>query len=1166
MQFDRSDVGHGIQVEAPGYQTFRTSKPYHLGDPDPKLDIRLQPGPRFVGRVLDGEGHPVRGAKIGVASPLEQLDPAGLADVETDSAIGYRVVSDDDGRFEIPAYRDRYALVVVSPNGFAEVERDASQIPGEIPLKRWAKVTGRLVQSGKPVPNREIFLVPIRVRGEASPRNLVRWTATTSDDGSFAFERVPPVPCFVEAWLHFGAQSPLKSSRSMPLSLAPGEKAEITLGGPGSDVTGQLVAENQPAGFDYHFAINYLVAKRPGIQPPAGLTGKGFDWQKGWSDAWFNAPEGKAYLGTLHTWFVKPEPAGRFLISGVEPGEYDFAVNLYGSTEGCLVHPIAQRVVHFSVKPGETKLDLGKLSIPSFTLPKVGDVAGDFSFETPAGTKTSLAALRGNYVLIDFWATWCAPCVEKLEQVEHLREQFKADKPLLVVGANLDAETDRARQFLKNKPLPWQHALLGDWSATDVPRRFAVSTVPAYVLIGPDGRILALEYSLEGVAAKLEQETKSAKVRNSSTRVEPPRNGQSTPVARTAVASVEPPKKPATKAQDSNAGGGKAATVAKRRKPREPPQFPTKGSMRVQIVDTAGKPLKKAKIFASIWTADEKFEPNREYATDSEGFATVQLPKTVQIVRLWGGGDGYCTEFKGFESDAAVDALVIPDNFQFRLVRGTLIGGVVKDQAGQPIKGVKVQYSCGDQSFVENETFTDAGGRWKCDDVRPGMDVTIKVTHPDYLSDDDGGELQKQQKITSAALRAQTASVVLRRGRRIAGKVTDPAGKPVKGAVLVSGTDIYMQNTVQPIAADANGQFQFPVMPTGPVRITLLAKGFMPETRQIQIAAGMPPADFQLKPGKKLRIRIVDRDGKPLPEAFVRLGEWRGVRDLYTNPNWKVKIPVPTRANSEGVYEWDGAPSDAVKLNISSKGYAYIRAASFTADGKEHSQVLDPILQISGTVRDAGTGKLLEKFSAVPVIHFSPNFAVLGRGDTRAGHAGVFELEFNRTDCEHGVQIEAAGYRTFRTPKRWRSGEADANLDVRLEPSPRYLGSVVGPDGRPDKDARVYQATATEKFSLWTYQLSRFKAGPPESPDFDEYRRIPTDRNGGFEIAAPPEKYTIVAMSRDGYGEATRAASELPGQVRLARWAKVTGRLVQSGKVVPNDRVFLTRNSKKRRR
>ncbi len=304
-------------------------------------------------------------------------------------------------------------------------------------------------------------------------------------------------------WVHFSLPSPLTAGESVPLQLAPGQWVDVPLGASGIDVMGRLVAENQPSGFDYHFAINTLLAKRPGIDPPAFLAGKGFDWHKGWSDAYRSSSEGRAYLETLHTWFVKPEPDGRIRITGVPPGEYDLAVNLFGTTEGCLVHPIAQRVVHFSVKPSDATLDLGKLSIPSFTLPKVGDVASDFSFETPAGAKTSLSALRGNYVLIDFWATWCAPCVAKLDQVEHLREQFKGDKPLVVVGANLDAEIDRARDFLKRRPLPWHHAYLGDWSSTEVPRRFAISSVPAYVLIGPNGRILAHEYSLEVIEAKL---------------------------------------------------------------------------------------------------------------------------------------------------------------------------------------------------------------------------------------------------------------------------------------------------------------------------------------------------------------------------------------------------------------------------------------------------------------------------------------------------------------------------------------------------------------------------------------------------------------------------------------------------------------------------------------
>jgi thiol-disulfide isomerase/thioredoxin len=146
---------------------------------------------------------------------------------------------------------------------------------------------------------------------------------------------------------------------------------------------------------------------------------------------------------------------------------------------------------------------LGKVSIPSIVLPKVGDLAADFEIETPEGGKTSVAALRGKYVLIDFWATWCGPCVTKLDEVERLRRQFTGNHPLVVVGANLDSDSAQAREFLKSKPLRWQHALLGDWSSTDIPRRYAISNVPAYVLIDPEGHILANEYSLEAMEAKL---------------------------------------------------------------------------------------------------------------------------------------------------------------------------------------------------------------------------------------------------------------------------------------------------------------------------------------------------------------------------------------------------------------------------------------------------------------------------------------------------------------------------------------------------------------------------------------------------------------------------------------------------------------------------------------
>jgi thiol-disulfide isomerase/thioredoxin len=142
-------------------------------------------------------------------------------------------------------------------------------------------------------------------------------------------------------------------------------------------------------------------------------------------------------------------------------------------------------------------------------LDKVGRPAPVFEAHDLTGKAVSIESLRGKYVLVDFWATWCAPCVAELPRLlESYRKHHGSG--FEIVGVSLDETRAAVVDFVKVRKLPWPQ-LHNATSGADLVEAFGVGSIPAAYLIDPEGTIIRLDprgQALETALAKLIRTTK----------------------------------------------------------------------------------------------------------------------------------------------------------------------------------------------------------------------------------------------------------------------------------------------------------------------------------------------------------------------------------------------------------------------------------------------------------------------------------------------------------------------------------------------------------------------------------------------------------------------------------------------------------------------------------
>ena len=140
------------------------------------------------------------------------------------------------------------------------------------------------------------------------------------------------------------------------------------------------------------------------------------------------------------------------------------------------------------------------------TLSKVqpGNMAIDIKDKDPEGNEFGLADLKGKYVLVDFWASWCGPCRAFNPELVKIYEQYK-DKNFEILGVSLYKNKDKWLKAIEEDNLTWKHISdLKGWSCVHS-RKYGVQSIPHAMLIGPEGKIISYKIHGDELKEKLSE-------------------------------------------------------------------------------------------------------------------------------------------------------------------------------------------------------------------------------------------------------------------------------------------------------------------------------------------------------------------------------------------------------------------------------------------------------------------------------------------------------------------------------------------------------------------------------------------------------------------------------------------------------------------------------------
>jgi len=424
----------------------------NLAEPG-ELVIALTPERVVRISVLDDAGRPVMGAELEVADEARGDFRSALTDANGEAEFRGMHFETRDLLARL-AHEDH-----VSSQGFdrkLELPADQPESKHDLVMQRAAKVSG-LVKVARE--ERPLYGARVMIGSDAADDSPRDWT---DQEGRFEIHGVAPGDTIVT--VHMAGFAP----ELQTVTTHSGEASQLVVElSPGATVSGTVVdAEDQPI---------------------EGAEVAAIKWR------------GHSTLGLR----AMTDQAGKFVIESAPPDEFE--VEVYAHR-----HKPREQSLSAAAAPVRIKLE-GRPEQAAPVALKTGQDAPAVKLVALGGQPIDLAAQKGKVVVLDFWATWCAPCLEELPDLIDIYEKYRGRKDFVLIGVSRDFSEADLRRFLEKNPrMAWAQVVGADSGADEAAEKFGIAGIPTLVVLDREGRVVAPEVRTDGLPAHLESLFKSA--------------------------------------------------------------------------------------------------------------------------------------------------------------------------------------------------------------------------------------------------------------------------------------------------------------------------------------------------------------------------------------------------------------------------------------------------------------------------------------------------------------------------------------------------------------------------------------------------------------------------------------------------------------------------------